>query len=158
MNKKTITILIIGLVIILAFTACNRSKGNTADISQTATPDTTFTFEDGSITAYNGTDTEVIIPSKIDGQEVTCIGYGAFSGSQLTSVSIPNSVTRIVGDAFAGKPLVSITIGEGVDLGTDEGEYGMHYAVSEDFDTYYSRGGGQAGTYTKNNDVWLVTH
>jgi len=53
-----------------------------------------------------------------------------------------------------GNPLVSINIGEGVDLGTNEGEYGYHYAFDEDFDTYYSRGGGQAGTYTKNNDVW----
>jgi len=155
MNKKTSTALIIGIALILTFTACNRSKGNTADTSQSATPEADFTFEDGNITAYNGRDTEVVIPSKIGGQEVTYIGYGAFAGHELTSVSIPPSVTDIAGHVFMGT-LTSITIGADVNLGTNEGEYGMHYAFSEDtdFDIYYNRGGCQAGTYTLNNGKW----
>jgi len=155
MNLKTIITLTIIVTLFATITACNRSKGNTAGTSQATTPEADFTFDDGSITAYNGTDTEVVIPSKIGGQEVTYIGYGAFAGHKLTSVSIPPSVTDIRGHVFMGT-LTSITIGADVNLGTDEGEYGMQYAFSEDtdFDIYYYRGGCQAGTYTLNNGKW----
>jgi hypothetical protein len=50
------------------------------------------------------------------GNNVTSIGYGAFSGcSRLTSVIIPNSVTSIEFDAFEDcSSLASVTIGNGV--------------------------------------------
>lgn len=64
----------------------------------------TFSFDltTGTITEYNGTDTAVVIPSKINGVTVTTIGTDAFLGLNITSVTIPGSVTEIGSNAFAG--------------------------------------------------------
>ena len=63
----------------------------------------TFSFDltTGTITEYNGTDTVVVIPSKINGVTVTTIGTDAFLGLNITSVTIPGSVTEIGANAFA---------------------------------------------------------
>lgn len=53
------------------------------------------------ITGYNGTDTVVVIPSKINGITVETIGHTAFRYSSVTSVTIPDSVTSIHDSAFA---------------------------------------------------------
>lgn len=75
-------------------------------------------LDDGTveISGYNGSDTEITIPSVIDGKKVTSIGKHAFSGcSSLTSVEIPEGVTGIGGYAFSGcNSLTSIKIPEGV--------------------------------------------
>ena len=55
----------------------------------------------GMITGYNGTDTVVVIPSKINGITVETIGHAAFHDSAVTSVTIPDSVTSIPDYAFA---------------------------------------------------------
>ena len=55
----------------------------------------------GMITGYNGTDTVVVIPSKINGITVETIGHTAFRYSSVTSVTIPDSVTFISDFAFA---------------------------------------------------------
>jgi hypothetical protein len=83
-------------------------------------------IEDGAvtITRYTGTVKDVRIPDKINGLPVTAIGgyfvwdedeyYGAFAGNDLTSVTIPNSVTSIGDSTFAENQLVSVTIGNSV--------------------------------------------
>lgn len=55
----------------------------------------------GMITGYVGTDTVVVIPSKINGTTVETIGHTAFRYSSVTSVTIPDSVTFISDSAFA---------------------------------------------------------
>lgn len=61
---------------------------------------------DGStakITGYTGTDTELEIPSDINGYTITGIGSYAFSNcAGLTSVTIPDTVTFIEANAFNG--------------------------------------------------------
>lgn len=63
-----------------------------------------FLFDEttGTITGYDGTDTVVVIPSKINGVTVETIGNAAFRDSSVTSVTIPASVTEIGSNAFAG--------------------------------------------------------
>jgi hypothetical protein len=63
----------------------------------------TFTTNSGTITitGYNPTaGLNVVIPASANGYPVTAIGAGAFFGSGLTSVTIPNSVTSIGVEAF----------------------------------------------------------
>ena len=75
----------------------------------------TFDFDltTGTITKYNGTDTVVVIPPKINSWPVTKIGEAAFQdNTTITSVTIPASVTEIGANAFAGcTNLTSVTYG-----------------------------------------------
>lgn len=122
-----------------------------SNVSMTAYADT-LTTSDGlsytvdanhyvTITGYSGTNTDVTIPSTIDGYTVTTIGnnafngcsnlttvtftedsalntieYGAFCGcTSLESVTIPDTVTTIGSGAFAScESLVSVVIPMGV--------------------------------------------
>lgn len=61
-------------------------------------------------------DTEIIIPSEYNSKPVTCIASSAFrSCSNLTSITIPDSVTNIGDSAFEGcSGLTSITIPDSV--------------------------------------------
>ena len=63
-----------------------------------------YSISDGkvTITKYTGNDTEVTIPSEIEGLPVTGIGERSFAEySSLMSVEIPDSVTDIGTEAFS---------------------------------------------------------
>ena len=65
--------------------------------------DFSFTTENGTvtITGYIGKGTEVVIPDAIDGNPVTMIAANAFKDrADITSVTIPESVTKIGPKAF----------------------------------------------------------
>ena len=81
----------------------NTKTGATFTVTVAAATNT-FYFDEttGTITKYNGTDTVVVIPSKINGVTVETIGNAAFQNSAVTSVTIPASVTEIGSNAFAG--------------------------------------------------------
>jgi hypothetical protein len=61
-----------------------------------------FTTNNGLIiiTGYTSSGGAVTIPSTINGFPVTLIGIGAFNGSSITSVTIPNSVRAIAGSSY----------------------------------------------------------
>lgn len=81
----------------------NTQMGATFTVTVAAATNTfDFNLTTGTITKYNGTDTVVVIPSKINGVTVTTIGTDAFWGLNITSVTIPASVTEIGSNAFAG--------------------------------------------------------
>lgn len=81
----------------------NTQMGATFTVTVAAATNTfDFNLTTGTITKYNGTDTVVVIPSKINGVTVTTIGTDAFLGLNITSVTIPASVTEIGANAFAG--------------------------------------------------------
>ena len=110
----------------------------TGDITYTAIFDSEikasydFTIENGIITSYTGSATEVVIPSSysvledgtiIEGTDHTVTGIadasssseGAFANTNIISITIPSSVTSIGGWAFYScDSLTSVTIGEGV--------------------------------------------
>ncbi len=60
----------------------------------------TVTNQMVTITGYTGNNGVAAIPNTIDGLPVTSIGDYAFSGSSITAVTIPNSVTNIGNFAF----------------------------------------------------------
>ena len=64
------------------------------------------------ITRYDNTcgGKDVVMPPSINGKDIVSIGSGAFSRNQLTSVTIPNSVTTIGDSAFSFNQLTSVTI------------------------------------------------
>ena len=75
-----------------------------------------------TITGYNGTRSNLIIPREIKGYSVTSIDNDAFRGcTSLTSITIPNSVTSIGFSAFFGcLNLSKIVIPDSVtDIGYD---------------------------------------
>jgi len=63
-----------------------------------------------TITKYNGTLKDVQIPEKVNGLTVGAIGNEVFYQKQITSVTIPKSVTSIGEGAFAENQLTSITL------------------------------------------------
>lgn len=80
----------------------NTKTGATFTVTVAAATNTfDFNLTTGTITKYNGTDTVVVIPSKINGVTVTTIGTDAFLGLNITSVTIPANVTEIGSNAFA---------------------------------------------------------
>ncbi|MFA7121077.1 MAG: leucine-rich repeat domain-containing protein [Bacilli bacterium] len=66
------------------------------------TPESSFTFApaSGTITAYIGTATTVVIPYAIGGVPVKSIGVRAFASKPVTSVIIPASIIGISESAF----------------------------------------------------------
>ncbi len=60
------------------------------------------------IKGYVGGETALVIPSALDGNPVTVIGYMAFYAKLITSVAIPFSVTTIGEDAFIGCVLLTV--------------------------------------------------
>ena len=72
-----------------------------------------YTTASGAITITNctGSGGALNIPAAINGLPVTGIGSSAFSGVNLTGVTIPSSVTSIAAGAFSGSAnLTSITV------------------------------------------------
>lgn len=63
-----------------------------------------------TITGYNGSDTIVVIPDKLDDKLVTGIGYAAFTSNELKSVILPNNLTSIGDWAFQNNYLTSIAL------------------------------------------------
>lgn len=70
-----------------------------------------------TVTGYSGNQTELTLPSQIDGLEIVAIGESAFAGSNVFKLTIPNTVTTIDWFAFSGcKDLIEITIPSSVTL------------------------------------------
>jgi len=105
MNRKTIRFTVFAaLVLVFAVSA----------FGQQFEPENNFGWlrvDNGvRIRGYTGNNTDLRIPSHIQGMPVTSIGADAFSGKGLTSVVIPNTVTQINAGAFRGNRLTEVVI------------------------------------------------
>lgn len=89
-----------------------------------------FQFADGVLTAYLGAGGDVVIPSRINGEEVHTIGAYCFSENvALLSVTIPSTVTSIGDYAFSDcVHLQSVTMADSV-TGIGECAFGFCYAL-----------------------------
>jgi hypothetical protein len=80
------------------------------------------------ITGYTGPGVTVVIPQTTNGFPVTSIGTYAFQFSDATSVTIPDTVTNIGGDAFYGcGSLTNLVLGNGV---TTIGSFAFEYCTA----------------------------
>ncbi|MDR3317188.1 MAG: leucine-rich repeat domain-containing protein [Puniceicoccales bacterium] len=99
---------IVGIVVILciALSAYSQQQYDSiADFEWRVIGDTL------GIASYTGIKKDVRIPPDVKGVPVTSIGYFAFSGKKLISVTIPSSVTSIGDYAFyENQLLISVTI------------------------------------------------
>ncbi len=112
MDKKILKKLAVLTMAVCMMTGVSVITASAADISAAAYVSaavsgdfSTSVNRDGTITIvkYNGSDTNIKIPSAINGVNVTVIGSQAFSGRRnITDITIPSSVTTIEADAFNG--------------------------------------------------------
>jgi len=127
-----------------------------------------YEIQDGHITGYygEGEGETLTIPNTILGEPVTSIGEGVFSSSQMTSITIPYTVTSIGNGAFhlPGKSesvISAITTGEWGDIsGNLPGAASLVIKIGKDvifddmaftgsdFNKFYARKGRRAGTYS----------
>ena len=101
--------------------ASQTEVGTTPEGGDTAPETSIFNYQmndDGtiSITGYNGTDTDLNIPSTVDSYVVSAIADHAFEANwNLTSVTLPNGLTTIGESAFMDcGSLTSVSIPETV--------------------------------------------
>jgi len=97
------------LLLVVTLCACNAggqgsdTVGNTERASKGLEFTLSFDEKSYSVTGMGDcADKDIVIPSEYEGLPVTCIGVQAFSGTDITSATIPDSVTRIEERAFAG--------------------------------------------------------
>ena len=94
---------------------CSLHYGNTKSPASTAEKYFAFTSSTGKITGYDTSGgLNVVIPETIGVSLVKIIGHAAFMNKNLSSVSIPTSVTSIATNAFHTNNLSSIDIPESV--------------------------------------------
>lgn len=106
------------VLLILILTILGLLWGNTASAAVSGD----FEYEqngDGntvSITGYNGTATDIIIPDKINNKTVTGIGDYAFIDKKLTSVKFNSSLVNIGEFSFMDNSIKSVTIPSSVEI------------------------------------------
>ena len=104
-HLRTITLLLILLL------SCSFAMPAMAVLNPSGFADYEYTTDykgNAIITRYKGPDTEVMIPTEIDGHPVVSIGTRAFmSRSDITSVEIPDGVTESLSYQFSVHFLVT---------------------------------------------------
>ncbi|MCQ2070276.1 MAG: InlB B-repeat-containing protein, partial [archaeon] len=120
MNKLMISLIVL-LTAVAVTTSILPSDGANADAENFG--DWAYTVEGDSITVtgYTGTESEIVIPSMIEGKPVTAIGENAFlKNKTISEVTVPGTVTEIRNGAFDRSTVTTVVFdGEGLEtIGT----------------------------------------
>lgn len=70
----------------------------------------TVNNEEATLTAYNGTDAAVTVPTTLGNYPVTAIGKKAFATKAITSISLPATLLRIADGAFMNTELCELAV------------------------------------------------
>ena len=102
MKKLLSTVLSLCMLLSIIPVATTSSSAKSIEVVESGASigDFEYILIDGGtaeITCYNGSDTNIIVPSEIDGYTVTYIGDHAFTSysKEITSITIPDSVNYI---------------------------------------------------------------
>ena len=90
---------------IYVYNDSNNIDSSNFNISSDTMPQSIFYFDenDGAITKYEGSATELVIPSEINGVKVTILDTASFKDcTSLTNVTIPKSIIKMGEDLFLG--------------------------------------------------------
>ena len=121
--KKLLCILLSLLFISSFFIGCVKNDDGSSEQNDSAesrsqiNDDFDYGIKDGAvfIKKYTGTAVNVVIPEKIEDLPVKTISMNAFMASNIESVTVPDSVTNIMMEAFQGcKSLKKAMLGNGV--------------------------------------------
>ena len=74
-----------------------------------------------TITGYHGSGSTVVIPSVIDGREVTAIASGAFRGGAMTELILPATMRTVEDGAFQNCALKTVTLFDNIESIGDAG-------------------------------------
>lgn len=151
--KKTILKGVLASTLLLSMStvslACDIEAGLICTQTLAALMDSegTFSYTDNTITAYYGTDSELLIPCVIDETIITDIGHFAFSGrTEIIAAAIPDSMESIGNGAFSYNPsLLTLKIptsvtrfGDNIFIGSpnvtiyaEAGSFAEHYALAQ---------------------------
>lgn len=108
--KKTLAF-VLSVLMLVSVMPVSLVFAESADVYEYTTTD-----NEATITKYNGSETEVIIPEKLGVNTVVAIGTQAFYGNTgIVSVAVPDTVNSIGEGAFMGcSELKSVVLGDSV--------------------------------------------
>lgn len=88
-GRRTLSIILSVMMVLSCFAGMTSSVGaeTSGDYEYAALEDGTI-----SITRYNGSDTDVVIPSEIDGKKVSELGDFPFGGLEFNTITIPDGI------------------------------------------------------------------
>ncbi len=69
-----------------------------------------YDAQTGTLLGYTGTQKVLALPDNLGGTAITSLGEDLFSGQELSTVTIPASVTQISPETFAGKIRANIEV------------------------------------------------
>ena len=116
MNKKVVSLLLAGGMVLSMAGNLPQSIIPSYSVSAEQGETEQFTYQvlaDGTIklTKYNGSDSEVIIPTVIDEKSVTVLGEALFKANRtMTSVTIPEGITKIENSAFENCRIIAVKL------------------------------------------------
>jgi len=88
----------------------------------------------------------VIIPGN-----VITIEEEAFANNYLTKIYLPNSVKSIGVDAFANNPIISVSLGANITLGSNNNNHGILGQATGFNSAYRTANNSRAGVYTRRS-------